>query len=146
MENIFNSPATIWFIIGIALLIAEVFVSGLFVLFFGIGAIVVSLISFFVDISITMQMAIFIVVSVASLFSLRRSLTKIYGMDAYSNEEEQEFVGKQATVVKDISPPAFGKIELHGARWAATADSPIKKGATVKIVEQMSIKFKVEAI
>jgi len=95
----FMKPEVLWFVIGVLLLISEFFIPGLIIGFFGAGAIVTAFFSFFFNISVSVQLAIFIVASLISLFSLRKylksALDKGDGSTGYD-----DFIGENAKVVE----------------------------------------------
>lgn len=152
MESVkdFLKPELIWFLIGLALLLAEFALPGLIVFFFGVGAWVVACICLLTDISLNAQLLIFIVSSVVLLLALRRWLKGIFmgHVKASQNagEEMNEFIGEKAVVKKAIKPGAAGKVELHGTDWIAEADDTITEGTTVKIIAKDNLTLKVKSI
>lgn len=140
----------IWFIIGLILFLAEFVVPGLIIIFFGFGAWVVCLLLFFGELSVNIQILIFIIASLLSLVALRHIFkTNFYGHVADINKDNKpldDFIGQQAEVIKDIDPVKGGKVSFHGTRWNASSDSLIPKGTTVKIIGNDSINLKVEVI
>ena len=152
MESVkeFLKPELIWFLIGLALLLAEFALPGLIVFFFGAGAWVVACICLFTDISLNAQLLIFIVSSVVLLLVLRRWLKGVFmgHVKASQNtrEEMNEFIGEKAIVKKAIKPGVAGKVELHGTDWIAEADDAIEEGATVRIIAKDNLTLKVKSI
>lgn len=139
------SPPVIWFIIGAALLLLELAVPGLIIFFFGIGAWVVSLLLVFFDISLTWQILIFIVSSVAGLILLRRGLKNKFFSQVESRPDilDDEFTGYTATAETDLTPGKKGKVSFRGTQWNALSDMPVSKGAQVRIVSKESITLNV---
>jgi len=152
MESIkeFFKPEIIWFIIGIALLVAEFAIPGLVVFFFGVGACIVATLLLIFDLSLTWQLLIFLASSLILLFSLRRWLAKIFigrtiGEVEYQ-EIEDDFIGRRGMVTTEIKPNIPGKIELNGTGWKAEADDVIKKGTPVEIIGKDNITLKVKPL
>ena len=139
-------PEVIWFLIGLVLLVLEFAAPGLIIAFFGAGAWIVALICLIFDISLTIQLFIFLVTSIAMLVFLRKSLRRVFKLDAFDKNEPEDFIGKMATVQLKIAPNHPGKIDLNGTSWEAEADVDIAKGKTVRIIGRRSITFKVEPI
>lgn len=151
MENfstLLSNPAVIWFLIGLVLLVSEFFVPGLIILFFGIGCWVASLALLFIpDMPLNIQLIIFLVSSVLSLFLLRNSLKKWIGIsDKKDDSSLEEYIGKECIAETDFDPGMAGKVSFKGARWEAHSTSEIKKGDTVIIKSVDSIRFIVEPI
>lgn len=114
----------IWFLIGIAFLVAEMMVPGFILVFFAGGSWIVAATVFFLeDLNLTTQVAIFIASSLVLLFSLRR-----YGLETFKGKSkggiDDEFsqVGQKAQVTKAIPIDGFGEIQLGGTYWRATAE------------------------
>ena len=141
-------PELIWFIIGVSLLFIEFSMPGLVVFFFAVGAWIVTIICFFVDISINTQLLIFLVTSIASLLLLRQRLKTVFS--GYSSPRKDvstdmdDFTGKTATVTREIRHNKKGRVEFHGTNWDAEAEETIEVGATVEIVGKESITLKVK--
>jgi membrane protein implicated in regulation of membrane protease activity len=146
----FLTPEIIWFLVGLVLLILEFAMPGLIIGFFGVGAWIVALVCLMNDISLNMQLALFIGSSVLSLLFLRRWLKGVFlgheGSKQDLTHNLDEFVGQQAVVKEKITPKLGGKVEFHGTDWEARADVEIEEGAVVEIVEKDNITLKVKAV
>jgi len=147
-STLLSNPAVIWFLIGLFLLVSEFFIPGLIILFFGVGCWVASLALLFMpDMPLNVQLVIFLVSSVLSLFLLRNSLKKWIGKsDKTDDSTLEEYVGKQCMAETDFLPGTEGKVSFRGAQWEATSTSEIKKGDAVIIKSVDSIRFIVEPI
>ena len=152
MENLkeWLKPELIWFIAGLIMLLAEFAMPGLIIFFFGVGAWLVALICLFTDISINIQLTLFLIASILLLVSLRRWLKNIFvgrtGQKESADEILQEFVGEKAVVTREINPQTGGKVEFHGTNWNAEADEMIYEGASVEIIGKNNITLKVKAL
>jgi len=145
----FTAPEGWWALIGLVLILSEFMLPGLIIIFFGMGALLVALICLFVDLSLTMQLIVFVVSSIVMLVSLRRWMKRIFvGKKEGQGGSETvcEFVGELAVVKTKIEPSLPGKIVLHGTNWSAEADAAIEEGAAVRIVGQRNITLKVEPV
>lgn len=47
-------------------------------------------------------------------------------------------------MVEGIHPPKKGKVKLAGTFWQATADAPLNKGVTVRVVSRDGLVVHVE--
>ena len=104
LPDIFHNAPFVWFLIGIGFAILELIIPGLILIFFAFGAFVVSLIGLVVDISVAVQIIIFVAVSITSLLLFRKRLQSRFFKkkdDAFPNEDD-EFAGQHVTVVKKI--------------------------------------------
>ena len=150
MENLSEwlKPELIWFIVGLVFLLIEFASPGLIIGFFGIGAWMVSGVLLFFDISLTLQLLIFIAASLLLTVLLRKWVKRVFNMESIQNQAEQEpeFVGQKVTVTHSIAPNKTGKVEFKGADWEAEADSEIAVGTVVEIIDRKSIKFIVKPL
>lgn len=143
-------PEVVWIIIGLVFLLLEFVSPGVVIIFFGLGAWVVALCTLLFDISLNLQLIIFMAISILLLISLRKWFKELFHRDSEpasdEREIEQEFIGKRATVLQDIKPNMPGKIEFHGSSWIAEASEVIQKGTTVEILSKNNITLTVKAL
>jgi membrane protein implicated in regulation of membrane protease activity len=147
----FFSPEIIWFILGLAMLLSEFIMPGLIIAFFGFGVWVVAILCLIIpEISINLQLFIFIISSVVLLLALRNQVAKVFkGFEKQKNiaaEDVDDFIGHRATVVIEIGKNKNGKIEFHGTNWNAAADVDIAVGEMVEIIGKDSITLKVKTL
>ncbi|MGD9187562.1 MAG: NfeD family protein [Desulfobacteraceae bacterium] len=136
-----NLAEIIWFVAGLVMILLEFTQPGLVIVFFGVGAWVVSLLAY-LDILETLrsQLLVFGGVSVGLLLALRRWVKdKFYGHVGAKQDLTQnldEFTGKQVTVLQDVIPgKAGGQVEFKGTSWSAVSDQEVRKGETAVIAE-----------
>ena len=146
----FLKPEYIWAFIGVFLLIMEVFMPGLIVFFFGVGALVVAIACAIWHITINAQLILFIVTSVVLLVALRQWLKGVFlGFTSNSQDSQkntQDFVGKKVVVIQTISPIRPGIVELNGTNWKAAAETTIAAGAVVEIVGNDNLTLLVKPV
>jgi membrane protein implicated in regulation of membrane protease activity len=146
----FLKPEYIWAFVGVFLLIMEVFMPGLIVFFFGVGAMVVAIACAIWHITINTQLILFIVTSVVLLAALRRWLKGVFmGFTSDSQDSEkntQDFVGKKVVVIQTISPIQPGIVELNGTNWNAAAEMTIAAGAVVEIIGNDNLTLHVKPV
>lgn len=131
------SPALIWFLIGIGFLIAELAMPGFVLIFFCLGSWAAALAAVLAkELSWTWLVAIFLVFSLCSLFTLRKAAMRTFkgkDQDVSADDLDTQDRGKPAVVSRSILPPAAGEIKFKGSFWRAVADVPIDQGHTVTI-------------
>jgi len=151
MENFqdWMHPALIWFVIGLILLIIEFINPGIVIIFFGLGAWVVALICLFLDISINVQLVVFLITSLLFLVSLRKWFKQLFVdrfVEDIGEEDEDDMIGKQAVVIKAIKPRVKGRVEFRGSHWDAESEEELPKGSNVEIVSKNNITLTVKSI
>jgi len=125
-----------WFILGVVLLAVEVMAPGTFILWLGLSAILVGLISLVVDWSWQAQLATFAVLAVASVIVWSRFGRSPAEEDAkaqpFLNRRVQGFVGRTFTLDKPIVDGG-GTVKIGDTVWRITGpESPA--GSRVKVI------------
>ena len=137
-----------WLIIGLVLLVIEVSAPALVALFFGLSAILVSLICWIAgpDLRSWVGCLIFIGLAVVLLVGLRGLFKKIFVGKSSTDLDDlaSEVIGQRAVVTVRIPPGQPGKVELRGANWQAEASETLEPGTQVRIVKQESIALTVK--
>lgn len=124
-----------WFILGAVLLAVEIVAPGTFVLWLGLAAIAVGLISLAVDWPWQAQAVAFAVLSVASLFVWRRvSRSSEKPSDRpFLNRRSDSYVGRTFTLEKPIVG-GVGTVRIDDTVWRVTGpDCPA--GSHVRIAQ-----------
>lgn len=115
----------LWVLIGLALMAGEILTpGGFFILFFGIGAIVVGLLKL-AGLATTLPVdgLIFLAVSLAGLIFFRKPLQARF--HALSPEiPVDQLTSETATALEAIAAGATGKVELRGTTWNAQNIGP----------------------
>lgn len=128
------SPALVWFLIGVAFLLAELALPGLILIFFCFGSWIAALVSGLFDPSVELELAVFLASSIILLFLLRKYFMRTFGGRAKGGDEPEPPAGGPALVTARITPATPGEIKYRGSFWRATADVAIDKGATVTVL------------
>lgn len=138
----------IWFIAGLVMVLLEFTAPGVVVIFFGIGAWIVSLALWLGVIeSLPVQCVVFAISSLLLLFLLRRYVTSWFVGNTLNQgcNVDEEFIGKKVRVVKAIGGGEdTGKVEHKGAEWSAYCQVPLDVGSHATIVKREGIHFIVE--
>lgn len=141
------TPSLIWFVAGFVLFLLEFVLPGFILFFFGIAAWLVAILTFFIDISVNVQLLIFLATALLTVALFRKYLRDKLGMYRKAPTLlEDEFIGKTAIVEVDISPLKNGKVEFKGTSWEAASAEHIAAGQQVLILETKSIVLIVKSI
>ena len=146
----FLSDPLFWFFIGLIIFILELAAPGLILFFFGVGAWITALITAIYPIGISSQLFVFLLTSVVTLVVLRKRFEILFkGFSKRKDDPKidmDELTGKKATVVKRISPPKEGKVEIFGTHWIAESDYEIEEGETVIIEAKKNLTLFVRKV
>jgi len=139
MEDLLNS-AVLWFGIGLLFFLLEFILPGFILFFFGLGAWIVAILTLFTDVSLNVQLAVFLASSILSVLLFRNWLKSKLGVDNKAPQIlEDEYIGKTAKAETAIAPGIHGKVEFKGASWDASSNDSIAPGEDVIITETRSI-------
>ncbi len=129
----------IWIVGGIGLILAELVVPSFFVVWFGLGALLVGLLALLVPgLSLTVQLAIWTTASLAMVM-LWFKVFKPGFHKTRIGTAAGEAVGEIGLLVSAVAPFERGKVRfqrpvLGSEEWACMADAPIAAGERVKVV------------
>ena len=146
------SSSLIWFLVGVALLIAEIIMPAFILIFFAAGCWITASVVWLFDIELTNQILIFLMASLTLLFTLRKYSFKIFRGKTHDDIDDHytdSKIGKTAIVTKKIKPNIPGEIKVMGSFWRATANEDIEEGVSVLIEKKESedgLTFKVRPV
>lgn len=108
-------------IVGLLLLAAEMAVpGGIVLLFFGAAALVVGLlVAPGLAIPAWMEFALFSLLAVGSLLTLRGPIQRWLKRSQMPAVEVDSLLGETAVLAQDLAPGARGQAELRGTTWSA---------------------------
>ncbi len=129
-----------WAIIGLFLFAIEAAgLGGLFLVFFGVGAVAVSLLSYLgLAEHQGVQWLLFGVISFLSMFLFRSHIVK---SDAHTPSgkdfDRDSMIGTIAIVNEDIPAGGEGSVSIRGAAWSAVNrdDIPLPSGTRCKVID-----------
>jgi inner membrane protein len=125
-------PWWFWILGGLILLAFELLTpGGFFILFFGIGAILVGGLAFFDAAGPAwVQWVLFSVLSLLSLALFRGKLLAYVAQGRRQGAPIDELVGQVAQLLEDLPAGGVGKAELRGTAWSCrgTGGSPLRQG------------------
>ena len=142
MELIFDNLNFIhWLILGIGLIIIELFLWTVFLLWIGSSAITSGVIYFlFPNISGLMQLLIFAVIAIAAT-SLAKKYYPVKTVDEQLHNKAKSYIGKECAI--ESIENGVTKVKIGESLWFAKG-SNLSAGQTVKIIDVESSTFIVE--
>jgi hypothetical protein len=116
----------LWAALGLVLAAGEILTpGGFFVIFFGLGALVVAGLAFVgLASALSFQILLFSVFSVASLLLFRNPLLRWMGSHTPKTVDVDSFVGELAVAASAMPPGGVGQAQLRGSAWNARNGSP----------------------
>ena len=148
--QLLSNPGLLWFIAGLALLLTELFAPSLILIFFGLGAWVVTALYLLFNIGFPTQLIVFAVSSIMLLVFLRKKLKPVFlgyvSSKQNSGQNMDDFFEKEAVVVARIEPGKPGKVEFNGVAWDAVSDSSLDVDTRVKIIDRSGLRLKVVSL
>jgi inner membrane protein len=138
----------IWLLLGLLLLLAELLTpGGFYIIFFGIGAIIVGILAGFQFAGPPwFQYILFSLVSVTALWLFREKLLQL--TRAAPSESVDNLVGETAVSLDDIPVNGIGKAEMRGTSWNARniGDQPLARGQRTRVerIEGLTIFVRAE--
>ena len=131
----------LWVILAGIFFIIEIATVGFLVFWFGIGALIAMVVSFFTD-SLAIQTTVFVLSSTILLFFTRPFVNKFS-----SNDEVQtnafSIIGKKGIVKQTIDPvTGKGQVKIGSETWSAKSadDKKKKKGTEVEVLDIDGVK------
>lgn len=126
-----------WIVFGIALLILDMSMGTFFILGLGVAAIIVGIIAAFIDTSFTIELSIWMILSILTIAAWFKWFREKPITDSGQSNYRLDTLG---TVIEDIQPHSRGKVTfdtpvLGNTSWHATSKIDIDKNTRVKIVQ-----------
>jgi membrane protein implicated in regulation of membrane protease activity len=142
-------PWWIWILGGLALFAFELLTpGGFFVIFFGVGALVVGLGSGLGIVHGSAEWLLFSAVSVASLLLFRKPLLEWMKRREPPRAAVDSLIGETAVLTEDLPAGGVGKAELRGTSWNVRAREatglPRGQRTRVERVDGLTLWVKVE--
>lgn len=138
----------IWLLAGLLLLLGELITpGGFYILFFGIGAILVGILAgLSVGGPLWFQFILFPVFSVLTLWLFRDRLVQLTSVR--QTGEMDSLVGETAVMLEEIAVNAVGKAEMRGSSWSARniGEKALARGERGKVqrVEGLTLLVRAE--
>ena len=130
----------LWVILGVILIIAEIFTPGFVLLWFGIGALCAAIAGFLGVDSLALQFLIFAVISVALTAASRTIFVNYFSRERTGSDLKtgvDALPGKVGTVVSASHGALHeGAVKVFGSVWTAypaEGEEPLKAGERVEV-------------
>jgi membrane protein implicated in regulation of membrane protease activity len=136
--------------LGLLLLLGELVTpGGFYIIFFGVGALIVGVLAGFNAAGpLWFQFILFSVLSVVALWLFREKLLRLTQGGPRKNVDS--FIGETAVVAEDIAVNSIGKAEMRGTSWSArnVGDKPLARGERCKVerVEGLTLMVRAEQL
>lgn len=133
----FYSAHVLWFLTGVAFLLAELALPGFVLLFFALGAVAAALAAY-TGLGLGGQFLVFLGVSLVGVALLRRLFVRVFRGRSHpaATDDAGQDAGKTALVTRAIAPGAPGEIKFRGSFWRAESGAAIAEGELVLILGQ----------
>jgi membrane protein implicated in regulation of membrane protease activity len=142
--------ALIWLLAGLLMIGAEFVIPGFVIFFFGVGAIILSALTWLIPglrSNYILQLIIWLVSSGLSLGFFRKFFSKIFRGKVQKDTGEDEFVCKTAEVIEPINKNKPGRVSFEGTTWKAiTFDENINAGDIVEILKKDNLTLIVSKV
>ena len=128
-----------WVVGGIALILAELAIPSFFIVWFGLGAVLVGLLMLALpQLSLTAQLALWTVASLAMVVLWFRVFKRSF-FKTRVGTADGEVIGEVGVLVSAVAPFERGKVRfqrplLGFEEWACLADAAIAAGERVRVV------------
>lgn len=138
-----------WLLLGLLLLASEFFIPGLIAAFFGLGALLVGLLTLLglID-SLPAQVTVFSLSSILALWLLRRRFQRwLRGSEvdlAVRDQDDAGLLGMRVRVLTDFVD-GVGHVQLNGAKWDAESSDPLRSGESAWVTDHTGIVLRVSA-
>jgi membrane protein implicated in regulation of membrane protease activity len=123
----------LWLIAAALLGIGEIIIPGAFLMWIGIAALITGLAMLVLPLGVALQLAVFAVMSVASVYAGRRVLIRnpIVSADPLLNDRGARLIGEIVTAVTPVDS-SQGRVKVGDGVWSA-------RGATAEIGDRLRV-------
>jgi hypothetical protein len=138
-----------WVAMGLSLIALEMFISTFFLLWFGLGALVTGLLTAVLPLSLTGQILLWAVASVAMVAAWQRFFKS--PNRTHAGQAKEGVLGITGLVTRPITETGEGEIlfqrpVLGADRWPVVADTPIAAGERARIIDVLGQTLKVTKV
>jgi len=138
----------IWAILAVICLILELTAGDFFIICFSIGAVFACLTDALGG-SIIMQLIVFAIFTLASLFFVRPFAVRfLHKGESNRVSNADALLGRKGRVVETVKADSFGRVQIDGDIWKAVTNEAqdIPEGANVRVISRESTIITVETI
>lgn len=141
------SPAAIWALVGVSLILAEFAMTGVILVFFGVAALLVGLLLWAgVAMSLNIQILVFGVLAIALLLVARdRVRSWFHGKSERASDGIEVLVPGTPVTAMGEFVDGVGLVTHRGARWNAECEAPVVGGQRLWITGRDGLVLRVSA-
>ncbi len=142
----FFSPAAVWAVVGLLLLVAELATVTFILCFIGLGALITALTTWIgLTSSFSSQLIVFSASTLLLLLLLRKTAKRLFAGHA---DVPPDYAGQKVHVIRPIPAGGEGAIRYRGSDWIAFSGTTqtIPEGAVVQIEAIEGIRVKVKPV
>lgn len=141
--------ALYWLLFAVGLMVLEAIVPGLIIIFFGLGALIVSGLTYvgLLD-SLTSQSMVWAISSLVLVFVLRRQVARFFPALEKNEETADDLVNKVGVAISQINGNTEGRVRVGGTTWKAVSISgnTIVAETEIRVVSQDNLILYVEPL
>lgn len=126
------SPAILWVLLGVVLIVAEILSMSFVLLFFGIAALMTALVSTVIGHYLTIELTLFALLSLSGLLLFRKKLLDNLQKEKDFKNDESKIITLSHTIPAGSSAP----ISYQGSLWTAQNISNRDLNAGEKVMIQ----------
>lgn len=128
-----------WIALAAIFLILELLTTGFFMLFFGLAASAIAVVSYFCILSFYYQFLLFLLGILCSVW-----LTKAICKKNNHKPDRYALVGECGIAKEDISEKSYGRVLIRDTIWMAKATHNVTSGAKIKVIAQNNLTLEIE--
>lgn len=130
------SPWLVWFLVGVAVMLAELTLPAFVIIFFGLGCWGGAIAAAISPDAYSAQVIVFLIVSVASLITLRKVAMRVF-VGRSESEGTEDWgnipVGARITLDHGLEPGRVSRVLFRGTMWDAVSEDRILAGSEAEI-------------
>ncbi len=131
-----------WILLAAICFVGEMITTSFFLLWFGVGAAVAAVLTYF-GFAPKIQLIAFVVVS-GVLVVASRQIAKRITKEPPKKAVSDRLIGKKGIVIGEISPEASGVVRMQDDTWLAISDQKIEEGEYVVVEGIEGVKLVVK--
>lgn len=127
----------IWFVAGVAIMLAELALPGFIIIFFGLGCWGAAAVAVIAPDAFFAQLSVFLIVSLTSLVTLRRVAMRIFvgRSEGHGSENIGNVpIGARVGIDQDLEPGLTGRVRFRGTMWDAVSEERLPAGSEAEII------------
>lgn len=141
------SPAAVWTLLGVLLILAEFAFPGVILVFFGVAALLIGLALWFgVGLTLNMQILLFGILAVGLLLVARKRVKNWFrGKSEHASDGVEVLVPGTPVIAQEDFVDGVGVVTYRGARWKAECDQAVTTGQKLWITGRHGLVLNVSS-